>query len=162
MPRGRPPNPDAVNYLRGDPGKRRRYEVTPEAVVGIPEAPAHLCPIARAAWDEIVPLLADMKVLAKTDRAAIESYCEAWARYRQAADIIARDGPLTKDVVHADGSVTPGGKYSPLNRVVTENQALIKFYLVEFGCTAAGRVRMRYKPEEKKVASKWAGKIAGA
>lgn len=152
MARGRPPEPDSVNNLKGDPGKRRRYEVAPEAPKGRPVAPAYLGPVAREEWDRVVPMLEDMGVLSKVDGSALICYVEAWERYRQAQEIIAKNGPLTLGVQ---------GKYSPLNKVIAENLAIIKHFLTEFGGTAAARVRMRYKPETKKTASKWGG-IVGA
>lgn len=91
-------------------------------------------------------MLSDMNVLSRIDGSALVSYCEAWARYRVAADHIATNGPLTQD-----------GEYSPFNRIVAENQKLVKAYLIEFGMTAAARARMSIKPAEKPKASKWSG-----
>lgn len=146
MGRGRPPNPDAINYLKGDPGKRRRYEATVAAPEGRPVAPEYLCDVARVEWESTVEQLETMGLLSKVDSSALVSYVEAWARYRQAAEWITANGPIDHS-----------GRYSPMNRVVRENQALVRSYLIEFGLTPAARARMRVKPKEEKPKSKWSG-----
>lgn len=146
MARGRTPRPKALNDLRGDPGKRRSYEVEPEGPQGLPVAPADLSAVARAEWDFIVPLLSTMGVLSLIDAPAIVSYCEAWSRYRYAAAYIEQNG-------------FDGQHYRHAAKAVVDNQALVKAYLLEFGCTAAARARMRIKPDKKPKASKWGNKI---
>lgn len=148
MARGRPPKPDALNELRGDPGKRRRYEIAPKGPEGSPVPPAYLSEAARAIWDEVLPDLEAMGVVTKIDRLTLVVLVEAYARYRAAAEKIDDEGPLTED-----------GKYSPLNRVIVDNIATVNRILIEFGCTPAARARMRMKVDKKKPKSKWDGKL---
>jgi P27 family predicted phage terminase small subunit len=146
MARGRPPNPDALNYLRGDPGKRRRFDITPQGSEGLPEAPEYLCSVALAEWENIVPQLLSMGVLSRIDGSALANYCEAFARYRVASDYVTAEG-------------FTGTHYRHAAKSVVDNQALVKAYLIEFGMTPAARARMRITPTKKEATSKFGSKL---
>lgn len=57
-----------------------------------PEAPEWLTPEARAEWDRVLPGLSRLDLLKPEDRAALASYCEAWATFRDATEIVQREG----------------------------------------------------------------------
>ncbi|MFJ9234144.1 phage terminase small subunit P27 family [Streptomyces anulatus] len=57
-----------------------------------PEAPEWLTDEARAEWDRVLPGLSRLDLLKPEDRAALASYCEAWATFRQATEIVQREG----------------------------------------------------------------------
>jgi len=77
MPRGRPPKPTTLHFLSGDPSKRKRYHTEPPALDGKPEPPEYLDDVARKEWDCITTILADMHLLSRADRAALELYCNS-------------------------------------------------------------------------------------
>ena len=144
MPRGRPPSPDAINYLKGDPGKRRRYQSTPHAATVAPPAPDYLDDVAKAKWHELVALLLDMGVLAKVDGTALVMCCEAWSRYRQASDAVIQYGVISPH-------------YKVLAKAIVDNWTIVNKCLIEFGCTPAARARMKVQPREEAKKSKWSG-----
>lgn len=146
MVRGRTPVPDALNDLKGDPGKRRRHQVSVVLPTGTPEAPDYLCDVARELWKELVSQMAAMHVLTLADATALTACCEAWARYREAADY-----------VRQYGVVNP--MYKVVAKTIIENHAIVAKYLLEFGFTPAARARMRYKPDDKPKASKWGNRL---
>ena len=57
-----------------------------------PEPPEWLSTEARAEWDRVLPGLARLDLLKPEDRAGLASYCEAVAEFRQASEVIAREG----------------------------------------------------------------------
>lgn len=57
-----------------------------------PEAPEWLTEEAAAEWDRVLPGLARLELLKPEDRAALAAYCEAWATFRQATELVQREG----------------------------------------------------------------------
>lgn len=82
-----------------------------------PPPPADLNPAAKARWTAVVPMFQGREV----DLDALRTYCQLWARWREAEDGIAKTGQLTK---------APGGRVvaSPLlaiaNQAATQVRAL--------------------------------------
>lgn len=150
MPRGRPPTPKKLNDLKGDPGRRRRYETEPEAPEGTPDCPDHLDEIAREEWESVTTHLQSMGLLSTADRAAIELYCISYSRYRRAVENCQKYG----DVI-----LSPNKKVPMISPYATiQNQAFeqCRKLLLEFGLTPAARARMRVR-DERKPKSKWDG-----
>ncbi|MEU0808786.1 phage terminase small subunit P27 family [Streptomyces sp. NPDC005970] len=57
-----------------------------------PEPPEWLSEEAAAEWARVVPGLARLEILKAEDRAALASYCEAWATFREATETVQREG----------------------------------------------------------------------
>lgn len=57
-----------------------------------PEAPDWLSAEASAEWERVVPELTRLDVLKPADRAALAAYCETWATFVAATEIVAREG----------------------------------------------------------------------
>lgn len=91
---GPPPRPVELTRRLGNPGHRSNLpaESAPlgDAIVSA-EPPPSLPPYGRALWDEVVPILARYS-LRSTDLPAIEAMCQAYARMKQATDVINRQG----------------------------------------------------------------------
>ncbi|MBS0207525.1 MAG: phage terminase small subunit P27 family [Planctomycetes bacterium] len=152
MPRGRPPKPSTVHWLNGDPSRTRRYEVEPSGAAGLPDKPADLGKVASSKWDELVPLLSEMRVLTRSDAEVLRLYCETFARYIEASKSIA-DGGMT--TCNDSGTVAK----SPYVAIVQDCSQLMAKLLIEFGFSPAARARMRMKAPEAKPVSKWDGKL---
>jgi P27 family predicted phage terminase small subunit len=87
--------PDNIRALRGNPGGRpapKRVTATP----GVPSAPSWMEREAKAEWRRIVPELDRLGVLAKVDRAALTTYCSAWAKFVRAEEAL-RDEDLVAE-----------------------------------------------------------------
>lgn len=79
--RGPVPQPTSLKKLLGNPGKRPLNEHEPIPPEGPLTAPATLEDAARPYWNELIPLLAAMKVGTVVDAFLLERYCNARARY---------------------------------------------------------------------------------
>lgn len=73
MPAGRPPKPQALRVLQGNPGKRRLTK-EPALPAGA-SPPAWLGKVARRYWDELAPMLTTAGLLKATDADALAMYC---------------------------------------------------------------------------------------
>jgi phage terminase small subunit len=83
--RGPKPLPSNVHRLHGNASKKPIGELVDgvQPLVEIPSCPKYLLPVARAHWKFITPLLAELGLIAKIDRASLELYCQEYAWYVQ-------------------------------------------------------------------------------
>ena len=146
--RGTKPKPTKLKILAGvKPSRINRSE--PTATPGRPDPPGHLCPVARAEWDRVVPLLEDMQVLTKSDGSALAVYCEAFARCRAANEHIREYGLILVsehvkknrygEVVQEQTVVKP----NPAINVVNVANLIMMRVLCEFGMTPSSRSRIK-------------------
>jgi len=124
-----------MKLVKGTLQKCRTNRNEPKVEAGIPDMPSHLDAYAREEWARIVPLLAAMGVLTKADRTALAVYCQAFARWRQAEESLARSGLLIKTVA---GNVIQ----NPLVGTAHKCMELTHRFAVEFGLTPSARTRV--------------------
>jgi len=136
MARGRKPAPTALKVLRGNPGRRPlpQGELRPPA--GLPEPPTHLNAMAQEEWAAIGPILAQMRVVTKADRAVLAGYCATYARWAMAEEQIRRWTDLL--VMGAMG----GEVANPYIRIANQALELMHKYMVELGLTPSSRVKL--------------------
>ncbi len=85
------PDPVALKRLRGNPGKRRISDCPqPEATGDVPEPPEWLDEAAREKWEELLPLLDRMGILARIDGDALARYCDTWSWWRRTREFLAQ------------------------------------------------------------------------
>jgi P27 family predicted phage terminase small subunit len=91
---------------------------------------------ARAHWPVVAKQLQAAGVLTRMDAVALMLYCEAFARWRMATDMVYKTGPTVTN--ERTGSI----KMSPY-LIITQNahNQMLKL-LVEFGMTPASRSRI--------------------
>lgn len=133
--RGPTPKPKVINDLKGDPGNRRRKQKEPEPPKDHPQCPDHLDDIARQEWQSITEQLDRMGLLSSADTTALELFCSAYSRYRQAESMVRKFGEVI---------ISPVNKYpmvSPYSTVMNKNLETCRRLLVEFGLTPASRAR---------------------
>ena len=123
MSRGRKPRP------------RARGGVVPTVKDGLPRCPPHLSVVARREWRRLATPLYEIGVLTLADRAALAAYCQAWARWVEAEEQLAKTPPLLK---------TPSGyvQQSPWLTVANKQLELMGRYMAEHGLTPASRSRV--------------------
>lgn len=92
---GRPPKPTKLRVIEGNPGKRKIVDTGVKAPPQKPRRPEWLTDRAAAEWSYIVPLLDELGLLAKVDRAVLAAYCESVATF-QAATEAAASGILVR------------------------------------------------------------------
>lgn len=89
MLKGPPPKPTAIKILTGNPGCRPLPKHEPKGEIGEPAKPEGLSKAASQRWDELVPMLIAMGVLAVSDGDALAAYCTC------AADVAALTSAIT-------------------------------------------------------------------
>jgi len=133
--RGPAPKPTALKELEGNPGKRALPKNEPKPELGIPDMPEWLPEDAKAEWQRVAPELVKLGLLAKIDGSSLAAYCEAFARWKQAVEIMAKEGVTF---------VTAGGYTAQHPAVGIANKAkadMLRFGR-EFGLTPSARGRM--------------------
>lgn len=139
---GRRPTPPALKILLGNPGHRPITGVqTLLPAASAPHAPEHLEPIAREKWAELVPDLARSGLLQARDAVTLETYCQVYARWREAEDRIRK----VKELGGAGLIVkTPNGYPSISPWLVISNKCVeqLRALAVELGLTPSARARV--------------------
>ena len=85
---GRKPKPTAVKKLEGNPGKRKLNTKEPVPAKGMPACPNWLLPEAKNEWERLADLMNQMGVLAEVDMAAFAAYCQSYARWKEAQELM--------------------------------------------------------------------------
>ena len=144
--RGPKPTPTVVHQMNGNPGKRditERIELENSVPaitdVSLLEAPEWIKsnPIAKAEWDRVAPILADLGLLKVNDTSALEAYCKCWSRYKEAEQQI--------DKAQSTIIKTPSGYVQQIPQVSIAHRylKLAKEFMTEFGLTPSSRGRMQ-------------------
>lgn len=82
--RGRRPESDGLQELKGDSAKRKRRKGVVEVLDAEPlpdGTPSHLSEFARAFYRKVAPELVRLNFVRMTDRTILERYCEALAEF---------------------------------------------------------------------------------
>ena len=98
--------------------------------------PAHLTDVARNEWRRLATPLHDMGVLSITDRATLAAYCQAWARWVEAEEHLAKGPALIK---------APSGyvQQSPWLDIANKQLEIMGWFMAELGLSLAARARVR-------------------
>ncbi len=116
--------------------------------------PAGLSAVAQKEWEDILPILREMKVLTAADGKALAAYCHNFARWFQAESELDRLGIMVEEPILGgpiEHREIVGYKYkrNPCNGISNDAQKLMKSFLIEFGLTPASRAKLRIeKPAE--------------
>lgn len=138
--RGPAPKPTVLNDLAGNPGKRKKNTKEPKPAAGNLVAPIHLSAEARAEWDRLVGLFADLKLLTNIDADALAMYVDTYARWTEATKALAKDGMI----VYTDNGFPI---QSPYLSIVNQALRTMQKFLAEFGMTPASRTRLQVADE---------------
>ena len=131
--------PTRLKVLNGsaahDPQRINRREPQPNR--GFPRIPSDLGPVATEVWRGVRATMGHTGVITGADFYVLRAYCEAVARYRQAAALLDQSGPL----VVARGTGARRGELvkNPLHQIVRDNALLIRMLARELGLTPAAR-----------------------
>ena len=149
--RGRKPVPTSLKVIRGNPGKRPLNKNEPKPTLGAPGCPTWLSIEAKAEWRRVVPKLDELGMLTKVDRAALATYCEAWATFVYAQREVHTHGivVMAVETMSEDGSriyVKP--TKNPAIIVARDAANLIRQFCAEFGLTPSARTRLELPEAE--------------
>ena len=157
--RGRKTLPANVHMLRGNPSKKSIADLLGEfnPEVEIPDAPKHLWPAAKKEWKRISAELEVYGLISKLDRAALALYCQAWARWVWAEEMLTRNMKLAAEgeaKAIADGKTWDGGDgfmipttngnfaYSPYWVAARQAGDQVDKFLASFGMSPSSRARV--------------------
>lgn len=133
--RGRKPKPTAIKVLEGNPGKRPINFNEPHPEKKLPICPDWLEDEAKAEWTRLAVPLHNLGLLTELDMAAFASYCQAYARWKEAEEFISQHGSIVK---------TKSGYWQQVPQVSISraNQAMMLKAAAEFGLTPSARSRI--------------------
>lgn len=133
--RGRKPKPTAVKVLEGNPGKRQLNMFEPQPEKKMPECPDWLEDEAKAEWHRLCKNLYELGLLTDLDMAAFASYCQAYARWKEAEEFITQHGSIIK-------TKTGYWQQVPQVSIAHSNQKIMMQAAAEFGLTPSSRSRI--------------------
>ena len=141
--RGRKPKPTKLKLLTGNPGKRPLNVREPKPAAGIPPCPAWLDVEAKARWAILAPELATLGLLTMIDGDALAAYCQAWAEFRIATEVLQKEGRVF--------FWKKSGYRAPHPAVAQQRSAwqAIKAFAALFGLEPSSRSRLDPKPKEQ-------------
>lgn len=133
--KGRKPKPTALKILEGNPGKRQLNMNEPQPGKKMPECPNWLEDEAKEEWNRLAENLNQLGILTELDMAAFASYCQAYARWKEAEEFISQHGAIVR---------TKSGYWQqvPQVSIAHSNQKIMLQAASEFGLTPSSRSRI--------------------
>jgi P27 family predicted phage terminase small subunit len=120
--------------VRGD--ERRRINTDEPRPAALPVVkPGYLSKLAAEEWDRVAPHLEAMRTLTAADTTALAVYCEAVARWRGLAELVAKSPP----VIQREGLLVKNPAYSQARDAAIE----VRMFAREFGLTPSARAGIR-------------------
>ncbi|QND73644.1 phage terminase small subunit P27 family [Tardiphaga robiniae] len=141
--RGRKPKPTRLKALTGNPGKRPMNKNEPRPIPSFPDCPPELGPAAQREWTRLVRELSSLNMVTSLDRAALATYCGAYALWAEATEAIQKFGAMVK-------SPTGYPMQSPYISIANRQAEIMMRIASEFGFTPASRSRIAV-PEEHRL-----------
>lgn len=140
---GPPKKPTALSLIQGNPGRRPLNKNEPKPPIARPAPPAFLGETACGEWQRLVDRLADIGLMTDIDVAALAAYCQAYARWVNAEEALARFAERDP-VNHGLIIKTSNGNaiQSPLVGAANTAMQLMHKFAIEFGMTPAARTRL--------------------
>ena len=140
--RGRKPTPTAIKVLEGNPGKRPLNDREPQPAKKAPSCPKWLETDAKREWRRLSHKLEHLGILTEADMSVFASYCQAYARWREAEEFLSQHGTIFK---------TPSGyvQQVPQVSIAMQNLKIMQSFCAEFGLTPSSRARLYANTGEK-------------
>lgn len=142
---GRPPKPTALKRLQGNPGKRALNKAEPQYPAEGLTCPRWLDLEAKREWRRVVRLLKLQRIATAADRAVLAAYCQAWARWKQAEEVLAEKG-ITMQVATKEDVVT---KVRPEVAISAQYYRQMVEAAGRFGLDPSSRSKISVPPEEE-------------
>ncbi len=134
--RGAKPKATVVKLITGNPGRRPLNKDEAKPTVAIPEPPELLKGEALKEWRRITPLLAEVGLIAKLDRAVIAGYCKAWERWIESERMLETTGIIVR---------SPNGHpiYSPYLSAANKALDQLRQLAEQIGLSGSARSRIK-------------------
>lgn len=117
--------------------ERREREIKPDK--SRVQCPDWLCETGKAEWDRIQDDLIDLNLLTNLDVNQLAIYCDAYAKYIEAAKQINEKG-LTMEYTNKLGATNLVN--NPYVQIATKYAEIVKKYCDEFGLSPVSRAKM--------------------
>ncbi len=147
-----PKTPSALKKLRGtdQPCRRNDAEPTPDILVSAP-CPPHLTEdeVARETWEQTIPLLIGMRVLAASDLLALEKFCEIVSDLRELRDQLKKYGRI----IYEEKFDSAGDRYvvAKANPAAAQHKALLqefRAFVNSYGMSPSARASLKVEPQK--------------
>ena len=140
---GRPPKPDWLKAIDGNPGKRKlggNADVLPVAVPLSPKPPEHFSGLHLEIWENVTHVLLQVKALELGDQFPLARYVEMLALYRKAADWMNKqaDGNIVYPIKDKNGTVKSIRMLPQLKAMLELSNHLLRIE-THFGLTPSAR-----------------------
>lgn len=136
--------PTQMKVLKGTAQPCRTNKKEPILPVERSLVPKWLSDQAKEAYLDLSEILADMQVLTKADRTALEMLCDAYAEYRQARAFVEQYG-MTYGVTTKEGDTLH--KVYPQVGIASDAYKRVRSMMTEFGLTPASRGKVSAQGE---------------
>jgi len=140
---GPPPLPTHLRILEGNRSRRPLNENEPKPKQVMPECPDHLSDEAKKQWNKLGKQLFDVGILTELDGDALAMYCDAWARWVNAKEMLDKHGAVFK-------SKNGFPALNPYFAVASQAFEQMRRILQEFGMTPSSRTRLGVEPKSGK------------
>jgi P27 family predicted phage terminase small subunit len=137
---GRNRKPTAIKKVQGNAGHRRLNKKEPKVQPGEPEMPAYLPTQARAEWKRLVPLLLEMKVLSRSDGAALGLICLSLAQVIKSNAAIEKYGMVCATLDQLTGVAVL--KANPAVKILSDAMRRSQTGFASFGLDPASRSKL--------------------
>jgi P27 family predicted phage terminase small subunit len=131
--RGPAKMPTPLKLLHGEKRASRLNRESPQPRSKRPVMPADMSDDAKRVWRRILRDFGQAGVVTAVDADSFRAYCEAVARYQQAARTLEQTGPLVRGA--RSGELVK----NPLHQIVRDNAALIRAFARELGFLPSAR-----------------------
>lgn len=143
MKPGPPPKPTQLRVIEGNRAKRPLNRNEPVFDLDLPAPPVFLSAPAKEEWERVAPMLYRQRLLTTVDRAALAAYCQAYGRWVQAENALARMAKadmLTGALMIKTHNGSP--VQNPLVGIANAAMRDMMRFAQEFGFTPASRTRL--------------------
>lgn len=137
------PTPTALKLARGNPGKRPINKLEPKpSSADVLRSPAGMNAQARKRWRQVARHLHDSGILTVLDTGALRLYCDAYARYLDASDIIEAEGLIIETEYTK--------KANPAVAILNQSADCMLKIMRDFGMTPSSRTGLEVLPPKNK------------
>jgi P27 family predicted phage terminase small subunit len=107
----------------------------------IPEPPEILKGAALDEWNRVTPLLAEVGLIAKLDRAVVAAYCQAWARWLDCEQKLETEGLI---ILAPSGYPMFSPYFSASNKALNQMRQMAE----QIGLSGSARSRIKANPPD--------------
>jgi P27 family predicted phage terminase small subunit len=144
MPRR--PQPTRLKILKNNPGKRPLNRAEPSPPTDGIEPPAWLTGVALDKWNELLPLLQEVRLMTRADIGTLARYVDTWAWWRRCREVIEREGDTL--VMRDDQGNEKYRQQRPEVGIVNRLAQQLCRLENEFGLSPASRAGLQAVPQE--------------